>query len=216
VKKLLLAIVSLLLIVGCYGPSHMNSAPEIKPKSEIPPIFITYTSENLFSISYPPELIPDNEMIEEIFRDTKEIIETTAPEITVEGTQFVFIGHIPIDEKYAAFLLISLGPMPAGMTLDKYMEGEFQYERNNLMGFLEYSQAKTTIDGREAIILDYRTFDFETGEQRNLDLFTTKDGLLWNVGCSADPEEFKNYECTFYNILKSFRILTHWWSRWVS
>jgi hypothetical protein len=215
VRQLLPAIISLILIAGCYGPQNLNSTQEIQSNPEIPPNFTTYTKENLFSISYPKELVIDSDMIEEVSGDIKEILKTTDPEISVEGVKFGLVGHIPIDENNAAFLLISFGPMPADMTLDEYMEGECQYERNHQMGFLIYSQTKTIIDGREAVILDYRTYDFDTGEERSLDLFTIEDGLLWNVSCSANPDGFINYEKTFYNILSSFRILTHSWSRWL-
>jgi len=192
----------------------MTPAPVVELDPEIPPNFTTYTSEGLFSISYPPDLVPDIEFIDELSENAKETMKTTDPEVTLEGTRYVFLGHIPIEGGSYGYVLISVGPMPAGRTLDEWVEEECQYERNNQPGFLVYSQAKTVFDGSAATILEYRTWGLDTGEERNVDLFTVKDGLLWEVGCSAKPEYFRDYEDTFYSILSSFRILTNWRSRW--
>jgi len=202
VKRLLVAIASLLLVAGCYGPSHVTPTPVVEPEPEIPPNFTTYTSEGLFSISYPPDLVPDTESME------------TYAEIPREDLRPVFSGYIPIEGGSYAFLMVMVSPWPTGWTLDELIEDEWQYLRNNQPGFLVYSQDKTVVDGREAVILKFRIWGLDVGEWRNLDLFIVKDNLLWWVGCYAEPEAFKDFEDTFYSILRSFRILTHWWSRW--
>jgi hypothetical protein len=174
----------------------------VEPEPEIPPNFTTYTSEGLFSISYPPDLVPDTESME------------TYAEIPREDLRPVFSGYIPIEGGSYAFLMVMVSPWPTGWTLDELIEDEWQYLRNNQPGFLVYSQDKTVVDGREAVILKFRIWGLDVGEWRNLDLFIVKDNLLWWVGCYAEPEAFKDFEDTFYSILRSFRILTHWWSRW--
>lgn len=203
-KRLLLAIVSLLLVAGCHGPSYVTPTPMVEPEPEIPPHFTTYTSESLFSISYPPDLVLDTESMETIY-----------PEIPLEDLPPVFSGDIPIEGGSYAYIMVMVSLMPAGWTLDELAEEGSQYRRNNQPGFLEYSRDKTIVDGREALILKYRIWSLDIGELRNLDLLTVKDGLLWWVMCWAEPEDFKDYEDTFYSILRSFRILTHWWSWWV-
>jgi hypothetical protein len=169
---------------------------------EIPPDFITYTSEGLFSISYPPDLVLDTESME------------TYAKIPLEDTRPVFSGDIPIEGGSHVLLMVMVSPSWTGSTLDDLAEYGWDYIRNNQPGALLYSQEKTVVDGREALIRNYRIWGQDIGEWRNLDLFTVKDGLVWWVTCDTRPEDLENYEDTFYNILSSFRILTHWWSRW--
>ncbi|MCJ7654649.1 MAG: hypothetical protein MUO97_05000 [Dehalococcoidia bacterium] len=211
-----MAIASFLLIAGCPGPSNVTPTTVVEPEPDIPPHFITYTSEGLFSISYPPELVDDRSIMEKVFGDVKETMQATDPEVNL-GFHYVFMGHIPTDNETNAHLFVSVEPVALGLPLDvyyEYLEEECKHGAEYFMGFRVHSLAKTVVDGREAIILDVQTFDPDLGESRSLDLYIIKDSLLWEVSCDAEPKDFEDYEDTFYSILGSFRILTHWWSRW--
>lgn len=189
----------------------------VEIEREIPADFVTYTSEGLCSISYPPELIDMTAMQEEIFEGVKETMQATDPEIDLESFQYVFNGIIPTDNETNAFLLVSVEPVALGMPLGvyyQYLEEECKHGAEYFMGFRLHSLAKTVVGGREAILMDFQTLDRELGESRDLILYMIKDSLLWEVNCSADPEDFEDYEDTFYSILSSFRILTNWRSRW--
>ena len=215
-KRILLAIASLLLVAGCHGSSDVTPAPVIELDPEIPPDFITYTREGLFSISCPPELVDDSSLIEEIFGYVKETMQATDPEVNL-GFHYVFMGHIPTDNETNAHLFISVEPVALGLPMDvyyEYLEEECKHGAEEFLGFRLHSLAKTVVGGREAIILDVQTLDPDTGESRSLDLYIIKDSLLWEVSCFVEPEDFEDYEDTFYNIFSSFKILTHWWSRW--
>jgi hypothetical protein len=217
VKRLLVAITSLLLITGCYGYSDKTPVPVIEIAREIPPDFVTYTSEGLFSISYPPALIDMASRQEEIAEDVKETMQATDPEFDLESFQYVFTGIIPTDNDANAFLLVTVEPVALGMPLDvyyQYLAEECKRGGEYFMGFRLHSLAKTVVGGREAILWDIQTLDSELGEDRSLNLSMIKDSLLWEVSCSAEPEDFEDYEDTFYSILSSFRILTNWRSRW--
>src|SRR4030043_431887 len=87
-KRLLITIASLLLIAGCYGCSDDFLEPTVELKAEIPPDYITYTSEGLFSVSYPPDLIIDTERME------------TYAEIPLKEIRPVFDGYIPCQQTY--------------------------------------------------------------------------------------------------------------------
>ena len=216
-KRLLLTIASLILIAGCSGASDVTPVPVVEIEREIPPEFITYTSEGLFSISYPPELIDMTSMQEEISEDVKETMQATDPEFDLESFQYVFTGIMPINNETNVFLLVSVEPVALGMPLDvyfEYLEGEYKHGGEYFQGFRVHSLAKTVVGGREAIISDTQILDAELGESRDLDLYMIKDSLLWEVHCSAAPEDFEDYEDTFYSILSSFRVLTDWRSRW--
>jgi hypothetical protein len=211
VKRLLVAITSLLLVTGCYSYSDGTPVPVIEIEREIPPDYITYTSEGLCSISCPPELIDTRSIQEEVFQDVKKTMETTDPEFEM-GFQYVFTGLIPTDNNTNAFVLVSLEPVAVGMPLDvyyQYLKGECKRGGEYFLGFRLHSLSKTIVGGREAILWDIQTLDTELGEDRSLNLYMIKDNLLWDVSCSAEPEDFKDYEDTFYSILSSFRILTN-------
>jgi len=201
-----LALLSVGSVVACGQLAPSSASPTqtsvVEPEPEIPPNFITYTSEGLFSISYPPDLILDTESME------------TYAKIPLEDLRLVFDGDIPIEGGSYVFLTVMVSLMPAGLTLDELPEYGCEYLRNNQPGFLLYSQDKTVVDGREAVILKYRIWGLDIGEWHNLDIFIVKDSLVWWVSCYAEPEDFKDYEDTFYSILRSVRILTHWWTRW--
>ncbi|GAI46661.1 unnamed protein product, partial [marine sediment metagenome] len=59
IKKLTVTLtmttILLLLTVSCTPPTL---TPTTTPEPEIPAHFTTYTSEGLFSISYPPDWVP--------------------------------------------------------------------------------------------------------------------------------------------------------------
>lgn len=202
VKRLLITIASLLLIAGCSGSSDGLPAPTVELNSEIPPDYITYTSEGLFSISYPPELVVDTESMK------------TYAEIPLKEVRTVFDGYIPKDGGTAAIIMIRVTPAWGNRTLWDIGLWTWYDIRESQPEAVFYSQNVTAVDGREAIILKYSTSELHLGEWCTTNLYTVKDGLVWWVTCDTRPEDLENYEDTFYNILSSFRILTNWQSRW--
>lgn len=201
-KRLLITIASLLLIAGCSGSSDGLPAPTVELNSEIPPDYITYTSEGLFSISYPPELVVDTESMK------------TYAEIPLKEVRTVFDGYIPKDGGTAAIIMIRVTPAWGNRTLWDIGLWTWYDIRESQPEAVFYSQNVTAVDGREAIILKYSTSELHLGEWCTTNLYTVKDGLVWWVTCDTRPEDLENYEDTFYNILSSFRILTNWQSRW--
>jgi hypothetical protein len=202
VKRLLLAIASLVLIAGGCRPSSDFWEPTLELKAEIPPDYVTYTSEGLFSISYPPDLIIDNERME------------TYTEIPLKEIRPVFDGYIPKDEGIAAIIMVRVMPAWGDSPLRDIGFWTWNDISESEPEAVFYSQKVAAVDGRNAIILKYSTKELHLGEWCTTNLYTVKDGLVWWVTCDTRPEDLENYEDTFYNIFSSFKILTHWWSRW--
>ena len=201
-KRLLITIASLLLIAGCSGSSDGLPAPTVELNSEIPPDYITYTSEGLFSISYPPELVVDTESMK------------TYAEIPLKEVRTVFDGYIPKDGGTAAIIMIRVTPAWGNRTLWDIGLWTWYDISESEPEAVFYSQNVAAVDGREAIILKYSTSELHLGEWCTTNLYTVKDDLVWWVTCDTRPEDLENYEDTFYNILSSFKILTNWQSRW--
>jgi len=198
------AMILSLLAMSCTTPTL---TPVTTPEPEIPAHFSTYTSEGLFSISYPPDWAPATSVMEEALEIAKEWMQTVDPELAVEEVQVLFIGGIPT-EGYVPGVNIVIIPRSIGYwTLDEIVEGEGQWARENLQRYHEYSQIRTTVDGREAVISDWESDEPYIGMYRYLQLFTVKDNFLWLVTCGGESEDFRGYEDTFYSIAKSLRIL---------
>jgi len=166
VKRLLITIASLLLIAGCSGSSDGLPAPTVELNSEIPPDYITYTSEGLFSISYPPELVVDTESMK------------TYAEIPLKEVRTVFDGYIPKDGGTAAIIMIRVTPAWGNRTLWDIGLWTWYDIRESQPEAVFYSQNVTAVDGREAIILKYSTSELHLGEWCTTNLYTVKDGLV--------------------------------------
>ena len=176
---------------------------------EIPSHYTTYTSEGLFSISYPPDWALATSIMEEVFEASREFLETVDPEAAgqLEEARMVFLAGIPFEEGYYPFANILVYPKPIlALTLDAIVQAETQWGKENLQQYHEYPQVKTTVDGREAIIVDYKDYDPDMGTWRNLQLCTIKDNLVWIVSTGCILEDFGYYEDTFDQIIRSLRI----------
>ncbi len=208
IKKLAIiittAMILSLLAMSCTTPT-LTPVTTLEP--EIPAHFSTYTSEGLFSISYPPDWVPATSIMEEVFEAAKEWIQTVDPEAAVEEVQVLFMGGIPIEGSYYPMVNIVVSPRSIGYwTLDEIVEVESQWSREYLQRYHEYSQIRTTVDGREVVILDSEDYEPYLGMWRYLQLFTVKDNFVWLVSCGSASEDFRGYEDTFYSIVQSLRI----------
>ncbi len=209
IKKLTVVLtvimILLLLTVSCTPPIL---TPTTTPEPPIPPHFTTYSSEGLFSISYPPDWVPAMALMEELWEATKELMKSKDPEVSLEGASFLFFGGIPIEGGYNPNVNIGVAPRSIGYwTLDEIVEADCQYSREHTQGYREYSQVRTVVDGREAVIIDSEDYDPDSGTLRYLQLYTVKDKFLWLVTCTTESEQFKDYQDTFYSIVRSIRIL---------
>ena len=209
IRKLTISLITittlLLLSLSC-------APPELKPtqtyEPPIPTHYSTYTSEGLFSISYPPDWVPATSIMEEMFEEVKELMESTDPEVSLEGASILFLGGIPTEEGYYPTVNILVGPRSVGYwTLDEIDEAESLWAREHTEGYHENSYIRVVVDGKESSILDSEDNEPGYGRWRYLQLTTIKDKFVWIVSCASESEDFKDYEDTFYNIVRSIRIL---------
>ncbi len=213
-KKIIL-IISLILIVlinGCNSTLTPTTTPKpilirtLEPK--IPSHYSTYISEGFFSISYPQDWEPVTSIMEELFEESKEWVQSLDPEVTLEEAQALFFGGLPIDEGYHPNVNIVVVPRSADYwELDEIVEMESQFSREHTQKYHEFSRVKTTVDGRESVIIDSEDYDPDFGTFRYLHLYTIKDKVVWLVTCTVESEDFKNYEETCYSVVRSLRIL---------
>ena len=202
----LITITTLLLLSLSCAPPELE--PTTTPEPKIPAHFTTYTSEGLFSISYPPDWVPATSIMGEVFEATKEWMESIDPEASLEGISMLFMAGILTEEGYYPGVNIIVMPRSVGFwTLDEIVETDSAWCRENLLKYREYSLLNTTIGGREAAISDWEDYDPDMGTWRYITAYLVKDKFVWLVGCGAESEDFKDYEDAFSDIVRSLRIL---------
>jgi len=203
--------------IGAIGCSE-KASPTPTPEPTVPPNFTTYTDENnLFSISYPQDWETPLAMLEDIRQATIELYNSMNLNIPV-----------PADVQFNIFTAGKLkenGLNPnlniTAYTLDPGLQSLDANVEANVRGFKAFSKdmhvlsrVKTTIDGKEAEIIEIGGFVEGTSggmsiklEGHMLQMYTIGSGNVWIVQCITLEEEYSYFENDFYYILRSFRIL---------
>jgi len=176
---------------------------------EIPAHFSTYTDEMaLFSISYPPDWEPALPIMEEVEEYVKEVIRSMEEDFPVEKASFIFVAGLPIEGGYAPNVNIVLEPLPLGIsTNDEYVEASIRGIKSLVQVYHEFSRIKTTVDGREATILDWEGSHPEIGKSHVLQMLIIQGKNGWAVTCTPPMGEFSKWEDDFNSIVRSLRIL---------
>jgi hypothetical protein len=192
-----------------------TTAPTTTSETPIPSDYTTYTSEGLFSISYPPDWLPQLSMMRAFEEESKELITSIESDLPMENSLIVFSAGVLTEEGYHPHVGITVnGPPVVNWTLDSVVEA--MLDNPDLEESVVFSQVKTTIGGREAVIIDFQinipiqTFGDTTfgGEYHYITMITLVSKTAWKITCMAgSPEIFSDYEEDFYAILNSFRML---------
>ena len=199
--------------MGCGGEGTPEGTPTRTPEPTIPPDFTTYTDElQLFSISYPQSweiALWVREGIEELTKDLLESIESGLP---LENWGAVFFAGVPTNWAWFPNVNIGVEPLPEGMwTVDEVAEAAILTAKQLFLykEYHEFSRVRTSIGGREAVVVDY---EYEASipsspKTHLLQILMLRGRTAWTVTCSVEPERFSYFEETFYDIVRSFRIL---------
>jgi len=197
------------MVLALMPPSVATQEDFLFVEPEIPSHYNTYASEGLFSISYPPDWALATSVMEEMLEASIEWLATVDPEAAggLEEVRMVFLAGKPFEGGYYPSANVLVYPKPLlVLTLDALVQADTQWAEANLQQYREYFQLKTTVDGREAIILDSSEHDPDMGTWRHLQLYTIKGNLVWVVSAACIFDDFKNYEDTFDQIIRSLRV----------
>ncbi len=185
-KKRYFNIAILLLVLAMSVVLFDACAPARVSEPAIPAHFTTYTSEGLFSISYPPDW--------ELALSKEELFHAVVP-------------------NKAAAVTVTVGTTEEGKwKLEDLVEAVFQRAYiDDAEEYHELSRTKATVDEREAIILDFEAkYPVSTAAMRMLImLLRDRDNeLVWTVYCGVMPsKDFSYFEPDFHAIVRSLRIL---------
>lgn len=207
-RKLTIMVTALMILL----PITLSCAtPELEPamttEPPIPDYYSTYTSEGLFSISYPSDWVPAMSLLEEVSETVIEWIENQDPSAMMDA-EFLFLAGLPFEDGYYPSVNIVVSPRGVGYwTLDEILEADSLLCREYLQQYHENYLVKTVIDSKEAAILDSQDYDPVWGAWRHLQSIVIDGEFVWVVTCACELEDFTYYEDTFYNVVRSLRIL---------
>ncbi|MHA2314939.1 MAG: PsbP-related protein [Candidatus Hermodarchaeia archaeon] len=194
-------LVMVTLIAGMVGCTQ--------PEPEIPAHFTTYTDElSLFSISYPPEWEPALELIEGLEQAVKDIISSIESDVPLEELSVIFLAGLPTEIGYNPNVNIVVEPLSEpGVTHDEVVAGVIEGNKAVVSDYHEFSRVKTTVDNREATIIEYQGTYPELGTVRYVQMVCLVSKTAWGVACAALPDEYSEWEDDFDAIVRSLRIL---------
>jgi hypothetical protein len=220
---ILLLISAILLSLSCAPqatqPSETPNAPPTPSQSraplpestqevQIPSGYTTYKDESqLFSISYPSDWEPALSILETAEQMAKDWVDKLNKGIPIEKAQLIFLAGLPSKTGYQPNVNIVIEPIPTGVsTLDQLAEAEVRGIKLYVNDYREISRVKTSVDGREAVILRWQgTINNMNMDEFQLILVENKVG--WVVTCATLQGEYTKWEKDFETIVRSFRIL---------
>jgi len=202
IKKLsLLILVIAFLSLGTFAHSE----------SSIPTSFTTYTDDtNFFSISYPENWEPAFSIIESLKQEAENLLKSIDEKDPFKNNTVVFFGGVLLDSgNYNPNFGIIIEPLvDDNVKLEDLVEFSVREIKKISEEYREFSRTKTTIDGRQAIILDYEARSFNWPFIHCLSMIMCIDKFLWTTTCcTIPPLNFYDFKNDFYAILKSFKIL---------
>jgi hypothetical protein len=196
---------TLSFLVGCSSP--VNTSTFVEP--EIPATFQVYVdNQGLFSIAYPC----DWEFVTSRMEESEGFIKNIIESIPNEKGQSVFSGGLPIKykyEKYYPYMVVTVVPLPAKIkTMDQVIKNVFASNYTNVSNYRQYSRTKTTVDGREAAVIEWEgVWPSNNSWSRSLEMVTLIGNNAWVVICTSSPDDFDDWASNFRSVVVSLRIL---------
>ncbi len=204
----LVAIISLIGISCDLDSSTSTVETPSIVEPQIPDDFSNYESEEFFSIAYPSEWEPVQSYLEELETYGKEYVLKSDPEADVDDVRLVFMAGEPTDEGWYPSVTVTVTTREFGYSdLDEVIESECTWAKTYTPGYKELSRKKTTIGGVAAYIIKDQDDEPGYGLWKYTSGNLVKGDYVWFVICSAEAADFDEYEDTFNDVIRSFRVL---------
>ena len=209
-------LLSLLLIFGSIGlacapkPDETpTSLPPLPAPQDLPANYTTYTDEsNIFSISYPSDWENASSHIPAIEQTARETIGQVESGIPLEKASIVFVSGKLKDTGFDPNINIAVETAPVQVSSNAgLVEAEILGVKQIVADYQEFSRVNTTIDGRDATIIDFEgTFPGMTDKVHGLIMCTLAGRTGWIVTCGTVTEDFNAWKSDFDIIVRSLRI----------
>jgi hypothetical protein len=196
------------VLSGCGFSGNLSTTTIAEPN--IPSNYTTYTDEQgLFSISYPNDWEPMLSIMEEAMNNIKDIINSSNKDIPIEKATMIFVaGLLSEQDSYLPNVNIMIEPMPLLVrNHNQLIEAEVSGVKSTITDYNEISRTKTTVDGREATIIEWEGTYPQIGWTHPFQLFLLVGRNGWCITCTAPEGEVDKWESDFQSVARSLRIL---------
>jgi hypothetical protein len=193
----------LALLAGCSTPPAITTT---SPESAVPSYYVTYTAEdNLFSVSYPPGgWGPEQDMLAESEAAVKALIASRNENKLLEQASLLFVGGLP--PSYLPTIIVLAEPLLGGITTqEQLVTAKMESFKAAGSNFKELVRTDTTIDGRQATIIEYSAILGGTSRHDVVSFFI--DGNeIWSVTAAALQQNYQQYKDDLYHIARSLKV----------
>ena len=202
------ALLVLVVILSSVSLACGTKPAQTPSESGIAANYTTYTDgANLFSISYPSDWEMALSQVEGLEQSAKEVTSSLKAGAPVEKASYIFLAGRRTATGYEPNIIIAVEPVPEGVsTHDGIVEAEVQVAKEVFPDYQEFSRLKTTVNGREATILNAEGTPPEQVTLHYVQMIIPVDKTVWVVTCTALAEHFAQWENDFNIIVRSLRI----------
>jgi len=187
--------------------STSTAFPTTITETQVPPDYTTYTSEGLFSISYPSDWELLNYTLEDLEIMVQDLLTSIDSGLPLNQVSYIFAAGLPTDLGWepSANIVVESLPFPVS-SLDEAVDAEIAGIRAFVDVYMEIYRTNMLIGGIEATIIYWEGI-MGMDNLSNLQMYMLLDDIVWIVTCTPPPGEYDQWEEEFSNILFSFRYL---------
>ena len=207
-------VVFLSLVIGCsrapsaVTPSPKATTPKTTQAFQIPSSYTTYTDEtSAFSISYPNQWESASNLAS-IQSKAKDVLTAMKTGLPIEAASMLFFAGLKTAGGYYPSLNIVVEPLPAGVSnIDQAIQAEMLGLKKVDPNYEEISRTKSSVNGRDAVIVEYKGHLTSGGPLVHNLLLTSLSGkTIWGVTCYAKDTDFSQWSSDFNNVVRSLKI----------
>ena len=193
------------LTIGCASQSSTTTTQAF----QIPSNYTTYTDESsLFSVSYPNqwEPVPDTALAAAMAQ-TKDTINAIKSGLPIEKASILFAAGLKKPTGYYPSVNIVVEPSPTGVSSsEEAVQAELLGLKQIDPKYQEVSRTKVVVNGKDAIIVEYKAHFSTSPLMHNLVLACLSSKTIWVLTCTATDTDFSQWSNDFNNIARSFKI----------
>jgi len=189
------------------GTSPSTATTTNTKETQAPSDFTTFTSESLFSISYPSDWELLNYMLEDIEAIVQDVLFNIDSGLPLDQASYIFLAGLPADLGWEPSINIVVESLPFPVSsLDEAVDAEIIGLQSVVDTYIEISRTNVSIGGRDATILYWEGI-IGLDSVSNLQMIMLLDNIVWILTCTPPPSEYYAWEEDFDSIMNSFRYL---------
>ena len=183
--------------------TQTTTTTEIQPPAD----YTTYTSQGLFSISYPSDWKLLNYTLEDLEVMVQDLLTSIDSGLPLNQVSYIFAAGLPTDLGWepSTNIVVESLPFPVS-SLDEAVDAEIAGIRSFVDVYMEIYRTNMFIGGIEATIIYWEGI-MGMDNLSKLQMYMLLDDIVWIVTCTPPPGEYGQWEEEFSNIVFSFRYL---------